>query len=185
LQLFLRDIEGYNVVVTSIYDDQTITTVNAFQIKYKNDVLIPWGYSGNVGTSYVYILTNKKVNEIYCNTIFPLTLAQQQEIANYHKFLQGLRNHGITPRLLNIGTTTTPIIIPASTTPELFPENVVGEATTGFLANVISALKLHYCGWLNLLLLFIILILTYLWYREYSHNRKIEEANKEIDLHKL
>lgn len=37
-------------------------------------------------------------------------------------------------------------------------------------------------GWLNYVLILIIIIVSYLWYREYWNNKKLEEINKEINL---
>jgi|GEM_PF-6990683 len=191
LQLFLRDIEGYNVQITGVYDDQTIAAVNAFQVKYKEDVLIPWGYDGTHGTSYVYLLTRKKVNEIYCGTVFPLTPDQQQEVTNYRNFFLGLKQAGIQAPLQNQPAVP---ITPSTTTT---PENVVGQnlppAGPGILsrlyANVLYALGFNscssvFCGWFNLILLIIILILAYVWYREYRNHKKMQKANEEIDLNK-
>jgi uncharacterized repeat protein (TIGR01451 family) len=80
LQIFLNSFEGAHLTVNGVYDDATIAAVDAFQIKYSGDILTPWGYPGNQGTDYTYILTKKKVNEIYCQMAFPVNTAQQAEI---------------------------------------------------------------------------------------------------------
>jgi hypothetical protein len=95
LQVFLRDLEGYNVNVTGVYDAQTVSAVDAFQVKYASDILEPWDGTSNP-SGFTYILTKKKVNEIYCNEAFPLTGAQQQTISNYRLFLNDLSANGIT-----------------------------------------------------------------------------------------
>jgi hypothetical protein len=94
LQVFLRDLEGYNVEVNGIYDNQTVVALNAFQMRYKDDVLTPWGHTAP--TSFTYITTKKKVNEIYCKMAFPVTVQQQAEIDAFRAFLQGLTNAGVT-----------------------------------------------------------------------------------------
>jgi len=94
LQVFLRDLEGYPVQVTGIYDDQTITSLNAFQMRYKSDVLTPWGHTAP--TSFTYITTKKKVNEIYCKMAFPVSAREQVEIDAFRTFLLGLQNAGVT-----------------------------------------------------------------------------------------
>ncbi len=94
LQVFLRDLEGYPVEVTGIYDDQTITSLNAFQMRYKTDVLTPWGHTAP--TSFTYITTKKKVNEIYCKMAFPVTAQEQAEIDAFRAFLLGLQSAGVT-----------------------------------------------------------------------------------------
>ncbi len=89
----MRDLEGYPVEVTGIYDDQTILSLNAFQMRYKDDVLTPWGHTAP--TSFTYITTKKKVNEIYCKMAFPVTAQEQSEIDAFRAFLQGLSNAGV------------------------------------------------------------------------------------------
>jgi hypothetical protein len=86
LQNFLNTYEGMNVFVTGQYDAQTIAAVNAFQVKYTDDVLLPWGVS--TPTSQVYYTTSKKINEIFCKKSFALTPAQLAEITAYRTSLQ-------------------------------------------------------------------------------------------------
>jgi hypothetical protein len=226
LQIFLNAFEGDTLQVTGIYDDATVAAVNAFQVKYLGDVLTPWGYDGTTGTGYTYILTKKKVNEIYCQMAFPVNAQQQAEIDATKIFFDTLRSEGID---VNTANTTNPIIPASETTPLL--NNVVGESTStgnsnystlagissttqGFAsimtANVISSGRtlgnlalafftwpfgnmlrndsVNWCvsgfsgGWFSWLLLLIIIIILALWYRQYHNNKKIEKANKEIDL---
>lgn len=114
LQVFLKTLEGFSdLQVTGVYDDATIAATDAFQIRYKDDVLIPWGYTGTQGTDYVYITTKKKVNEIYCRTAFPVTPLQQAEIDAHRAFLQSLRDNGITlPEGGNGSSEQSPVILP-------------------------------------------------------------------------
>ena len=78
LQAFLKGVEGYDVDVTGIFDERTDAAVRAFQLKYADDVLAPWGLEESTG--YVYYTTQKKINEIYCGREFPLTNVQTEEI---------------------------------------------------------------------------------------------------------
>ncbi len=78
LQSFLNVFEGEALSLTGVFNQGTHDAVERFQIKYNEDILIPWG--DKVTTGFVYILTKKKVNEIYCNTIYPLNTADQNEI---------------------------------------------------------------------------------------------------------
>ncbi len=126
LQIFLNSFEGDHLTVNGVYDDATIVAVDAFQAKYSNDILTPWGYGQP--TDYTYILTKKKVNEIYCQMAFPVTPQQQTEIDATKAFFESLQNQGITPA--NIGNQP----IPATTTPLL--NNVVGEVTGGKTTNL-------------------------------------------------
>jgi hypothetical protein len=82
LQGFLRNYEGFsNLQITGNFDEATLNAVNIFQERYSQDVLVPWGLESYTG--YVYITTKKKINEIYCQRPFPLTLDQGREIAAY------------------------------------------------------------------------------------------------------
>jgi len=88
--------------------------------------LEPWGHTGPTG--YVYILTLKKINEIYCQRLFPLNEAQVNEIIAFRALLESLRAQGIIPQFPStpFGDTDT-----SSSTPPLIP--IVGtiEPTQG------------------------------------------------------
>lgn len=95
LQLFLKYFDGAtNLEATGTFDQATYEAVNSFQNKYKGDILTPWGHTAPTG--YVYILTKKKVNEIFCQTAFPVNSREQEEIDNFRAFLTGLKDHGIS-----------------------------------------------------------------------------------------
>jgi uncharacterized repeat protein (TIGR01451 family) len=251
LQLFLINLEGFtNLKVTGIYDQATIDAVNVFQMRYKDDVLTPWGHTAP--TSYTYILTKKKVNEIYCKIAFPVTADQQLEIDNYRNTHTNTVNTNVNVRPVtnnevgygsnttnvsksnsfnSIGyvknsttTATTSKIAKVATTVNDVTGNVanVGMTTLAgfssstkglandFVANIISSGKkigsllgalfslplsltskvnqnscqnnLGIFSGLNLILIILIAVISYFWYREYRNNKKIEEINKEIDL---
>jgi len=96
LQVFLKELEGFNnLVVTSVFDQQTFDAVAIFQVRYQDDILTPWGYADGEFTGFVYILTKKKINEIVCNKAFPLNAAQEEEIEQFRAFLENLRSRGI------------------------------------------------------------------------------------------
>ena len=90
LQSFLNVFEGENLSYTSVFDEPTFQAVSRFQNKYFYDILEPWGHEAPTG--FVYILTKKKINEIYCNTLISLTLDQQQEILSFRSFLKSLQS---------------------------------------------------------------------------------------------
>ncbi len=216
LQVFLRDLEGFSTVqVTGVYDDQTIVALDAFQERYKGDILTPWGHTEP--TSYTYILTKKKVNEIYCKMAFPVNTQQQQEIDSYKAFLLGLRSAGIilpvdvtVPPTNNsttpVATSTLPLlndIIGLGTSTKSENTTLAGVSTTTmskFTANILSAWNKIgswtglsceagsgvscSCRFINWILIIIIAIISYLWYRERQQNKNIEDINKEIDLNK-
>lgn len=84
LQAFLNVNQGYSeVAINGVFDDATYEAVKKFQVRYNDEVLNPWGYEDNEPTGFVYITTRKKINEIYCNTAFPLSDEQLLEIAEY------------------------------------------------------------------------------------------------------
>ncbi len=93
LQAFLRIFEGQSdLAINGIYDNATINAVNLFQSKYKDDILTPWGHTAPTG--YTYILTKKKVNEIFCNRVFELSADQQSEITAYRNRSLSSQNSG-------------------------------------------------------------------------------------------
>ncbi|GEM_PF-6451792 len=81
LQAFLKRIEGYDVDVNGVFDNKTLAGVNAFQTKFLDNVMGPWGASQSSG--YVYITTKKKVNQIACNVAFIINPAEQSIINSY------------------------------------------------------------------------------------------------------
>ncbi len=64
LQKFLNEKEGEKLVVDGIYGKETEEAVNRFQIKYKDEVLTPWGHKAPTGI--FYLTTQNKVNNIMC-----------------------------------------------------------------------------------------------------------------------
>ena len=96
LQSFLRTFEGTaNVPLSGIYDTATRDAVNAFQEKYRDDVLTPWGLTSHTG--YVYITTKRQINTVYCSykKDFALTAVQKTEIAAYRAEIERMRKNGV------------------------------------------------------------------------------------------
>jgi len=81
LQSFLKNLEDLDVDINGVFDKKTFTAVGVFQEKNKSEVLTPWGYKN--ATSFVYITTRNKINEIYCNKVIPLTPADKLEIDSF------------------------------------------------------------------------------------------------------
>ncbi|MDO8565278.1 MAG: peptidoglycan-binding protein [bacterium] len=70
LQAFLKSFEGYDyVTINGVFDQATFQAVSAFQLKYKSEILTPWGI--NAPTGYVYKLTLAKINQIICGSPMP------------------------------------------------------------------------------------------------------------------
>jgi hypothetical protein len=81
---------------------------------YKDDILTPWGHTAPTG--YTYILTLKKINEIYCRHIMPLSDAQQHEIAAFRALITGLRAQGYPTETQVITVPGREVQIPVTTT---------------------------------------------------------------------
>ncbi len=64
LQNFLNIELGTTLAVSGIFDLPTDTAVRAFQTKYADEILPPWGLTEPTG--YVYTLTQWKINDIAC-----------------------------------------------------------------------------------------------------------------------
>ncbi len=70
LQAFLKVFEHFDyVTINGVFDEATLQAVSEFQLRYKNDILTPWGISQPTG--YVYTLTLAKINQILCGTPLP------------------------------------------------------------------------------------------------------------------
>ncbi len=132
LQSFLKDIEGFDVDITGVYDEKTVAAVKAFQAKYASEILAPWGATEPSG--FAYITTMKKVNELRCRVSKNFTA---EEIAIIRAYRDAVAN-GTLPTTSNQnngsdgkGTTT------ASST----PDNQIGQSESqGAVANVFSAI---------------------------------------------
>ncbi len=82
LQSFLINFEGFtNVKMTGVFDKATFDAVSAFQKRYANEILSPWGITSPTG--FVYYTTQKKINEIHCGKALSLTKSQINEINQF------------------------------------------------------------------------------------------------------
>lgn len=88
LKSFLNVFEKENLSLTDVFDQATYDAVSRFQNKYFNDILEPWGHKAPTG--FVYILTKKKVNEIYCNNVIYLTQAERDEISTFRAYMDSI-----------------------------------------------------------------------------------------------
>ncbi len=129
LQLFLKNLEGHSdLQATGVFDDATFAAVSSFQDKYFDDILAPWGHTAPTG--FVYILTKKKVNEIFCQTAFPVSPLQAKEISDFKAFVNSLKANGITIPSTTTDTNT-PVFNPETDMPA---DGVVGSAATSTIA---------------------------------------------------
>ena len=88
LQAFLSLHEELPVTISGTYDEETERAVHAFQNKYADEVLLPWG--GDVSsTGYVYITTKWKINQIVCGSA-ELTLEEQEIISSYQSHIKAV-----------------------------------------------------------------------------------------------
>ncbi|HEV7449458.1 MAG TPA: Ig-like domain-containing protein, partial [Candidatus Paceibacterota bacterium] len=71
LQNFLNGEMGSTLPLTGFFGPQTDAVVKQFQLKYKDEILTPWGL--NAPTGWVYKFTQRKINLIYCaNLVIPV-----------------------------------------------------------------------------------------------------------------
>jgi hypothetical protein len=68
LQTFLNKWMGTNLSLTGIYDSATFAAVEAFQNKYVNQVLKPWG-ENTPATGLVYLSTVWQINNMECPSL--------------------------------------------------------------------------------------------------------------------
>jgi len=64
LQLFLNENLDIKLSANGIYDKPTFDAVKTFQMKYRDDILKPWGISESTG--YVYKTTRRMINNLKC-----------------------------------------------------------------------------------------------------------------------
>lgn len=81
VQNFLNAFEKANIAVTGVYDTATIEAVEDFQVKYRSEVLAPWG--ATLPSGEIYITTRNKMNDMYCGTKATLTAAESAKIAAF------------------------------------------------------------------------------------------------------
>ena len=80
LQQFLNSHEGENLSTNGIFRMETKQAVERFQMKYKDQILTPWGITSPTG--YVYITTRNTINKLYCGTKIPYTDSEKSIILN-------------------------------------------------------------------------------------------------------
>lgn len=81
LQTFLKNSEGLNVDINGVYDTKTVLAVKAFQLKYVDEIMKPWGVSYPTGN--VFATTKKKINELSCGQSLSLSQSESAYISNY------------------------------------------------------------------------------------------------------
>ena len=132
LQIFLKDSQNLNVDINGIFDQKTDVAVRAFQTKYMSDIMGPWG--ATMASGFVYITTEKKINEIACNSPLTLNPAEISIIDAYKNTGVNAQNNTVVGvGSVNTGTST----LNASTTtfgPEI-GSNTNGSSNTASVIN--------------------------------------------------
>ncbi len=82
LEMFLNDYQGETLEINGIYESADIEAVKRFQVKYRSDILDPWGLKNPTG--YVYIATLAKINSFSCTSMLSNT-AKCPYFTYYHK----------------------------------------------------------------------------------------------------
>ncbi len=85
LQTFLKNSENLDVDINGTFDQKTDAAVRAFQKKYADEILNPWG--GTKTSGYVYIMTSKKINQIACDQPLTLNDSDRTAIQNFRSRL--------------------------------------------------------------------------------------------------
>lgn len=160
LQVFLRTYEGFSNVPTSgFYDKVTEEAVRAFQVRYGQDVLNPWGLGAMEPTGYVFITTTYAINQIYCNRTTANNFDLRQVYPNSGT-VSGVKDGGQIGNIDHgfIASTT------ATSTKGIF--NTIASSTKGLFqagaAGLVSFITNHPGVWLTILLLLALLVLLYL-----------------------
>ncbi len=83
LQTFLKTSEGLDVDVNGRFDGKTEIAVEAFQRKYMNDVMGPWGATRPSGV--VNLTTVKKIEQILCGKPLMLDEGELSSILAYNE----------------------------------------------------------------------------------------------------
>lgn len=102
LQTFLKNTEGLNVDINGNFDQKTLDAVKAFQTKYLSEIMLPWGVT--TPTGQVFFTTKKKINEIYCKSVFALSPEQIAQIEAYKKGLSTDTSSDITSTTTSTST---------------------------------------------------------------------------------
>lgn len=136
LQNFLKNTEKFDVDVNGIFDEKTFDAVKAFQEKYVNDVMAPWGVTSPTGQ--VYFTTQKKINEIYCKSNFSLTAEQLAAIEAYKK---GIQDGTITVNTNGEVVSTTTVSDNSSTTASTTNPLTASAANTSIFSKIWSFIK--------------------------------------------
>ena len=85
LQTLLRTFENADIPTSEdgVYGPKTLSAVKAFQLKYADEILKPWGLTAPTGITY--LTTRLKLNNMYCagKGVFTLTPEEQKIIDRY------------------------------------------------------------------------------------------------------
>lgn len=133
LQTFLKINERLNLDINGKFDKKTHDAVMAFQTKYANDILLPWG--GAKATGHVFYTTQKKINELVCKTPVTLTSGQLKAI---EAFKSGKNEEAVKAETAN-GDIIINSDSNSSSTPVVVPE--VGKNTSTSDTQTASAVK--------------------------------------------
>lgn len=94
LQKFLMNHEGMEVPEDGVFDEATIEALKAFQLKYKDVILTPWGLTSPTGS--VYATTKKAINVLACDgASVDLSAAESLEIDAFKKAPDSVKGQAI------------------------------------------------------------------------------------------
>jgi len=122
LQSFLKNNQGLNVEINGIFDSKTDAAVKAFQTKYADTIMAPWGMTQPSG--YVYITTMKKINQLACNK--PLTL-NSTELSEINSYRNGVNSEDVNATVVSVQTENVSDTGAASSTTDASGQNIATE----------------------------------------------------------
>lgn len=134
LQELLNKFIDAGLSITGLFDAFTREAVNAFQLKYANDILAPWGVSEPSGN--VSFTTMKKLNELSCKIEFPLTSVQLYLMETYkNKPAVAPESPAPSEPAIEVGTEDT--IVPETQSANVFDaSNGIIDKVSEFLKNI-------------------------------------------------
>jgi hypothetical protein len=162
LQQFLYTHEKLPIALSGVYDKDTITAVQIFQMRYAGDILTPWGLTRP--TRDASVTTLHKINELYCAVESTLSIGELQEI-------QAIRTK-YREKTRSVGSATT-----SSTTPPLSEGslNIQKENFAGVQVGFLNEFSLPI-----LIMLFVLLSVQFYFMRRKAAFKKAEIIPREF-----
>lgn len=168
LQYFLRAYEGFEVPISGVYDEVTLTAVMMFQRRYANDVLEPWGLTEMQPTGFVFITTRMAINNLFCRRSTDHDLDLRNIYDNWQYGAPGVVSKE------GAGTYTDSDNTFSTTTWEYVPEATTG-AFHGAALGLLDFLTRYGDIIFILLLLAVVIVMSYLLWHSYRKRQELAD----------